>query len=116
MSDHGKPLIENLVEAIKGYFSVTGLMLLGVYMVKNASDAPFGVTFINYVGGISAVFSGAIIGLWYSVYMIQKILTGTKNGSIRRIETIICGLIVVLASLIVLSIIYGSVVMSCGIK
>jgi hypothetical protein len=114
MSDHPTSLIETLVDAIKGYFSITGLMLVGVYMLKNADEAPFGATYIHYIGGGAAVLAGAIIGLWYSAHLIRKIVSERKTGALTALETAQFLCIVVLACTLVTSVILGSITMTCG--
>ena len=112
MSD--KPIIEHLVEAIKGYFSITGLIIIGVYLVKEASDAPFHLHFINYVSGFLAIAMGSIIGVWYSIHTLHKLLIEKRKGAIRYAEFVVYGSFILFAFLVVASIVAGAVSMSCG--
>ena len=114
MSDAPKSLIETLVEAIKGYFSITGLILVGIYMLRNPDTSPFGLSFLNYLGDFSATIAGSGIGVWYSVHLWRKLYSHTNRENFRKGERILYGIFIVLASVIVISILAGAVTMSCG--
>jgi hypothetical protein len=114
MSDHSKSLIESLVEAIKGFFSITGLILVGIYMLKNPEVLPFGLTFINTTGAFSAIIAGSVIGIWYAIHLLRKVFSSARKESYHRVEIILYGIFVVLALAVVLSILAGAVTMSCG--
>lgn len=109
-----KPIIENMVESIKGYFSITGLIVLGVYLINNADAAPFHITAINYLSGALAILIGAVVGLWYSAHIFHKLIRERRSGLVTRFQAIAYGTFVVLATLVIASIVFGSVTQSCG--
>jgi hypothetical protein len=109
-----KPIIEGMVESIKGYFSISGLMVVGVYLINNADAAPFHLSVINYISGALAILIGAVVGIWYSVHIFHKLVLERRSGMITRLEGIAYGIFVVLASLVIASILLGSITQSCG--
>jgi hypothetical protein len=109
-----KPIIESMVESIKGYFSISGLMVVGVYLVHNAHEAPFHLTFINYISGFLAIAIGAVVGIWYSAHIFHKLVLERRSGAVTRLQGVVYGIFVVLATLVIASIVLGSVAQSCG--
>ncbi len=109
-----KPIIESMVESIKGYFSISGLMVVGVYLINNADAAPFHLTVLNYVSGALAILIGAVIGIWYSVHIFHKLVLERRSGAITKFQGVTYGIFVVLATLVITSILFGSVTQSCG--
>jgi hypothetical protein len=109
-----KPIIENMVESIKGYFSISGLMVVGVYLINNAAAAPFNLPAINYVSGAIAILVGAVVGIWYSLHIFHKLIRERRSGLLTRIESIAYGIFVALATVVIATIVFGSVTQSCG--
>src|SRR5258708_2068040 len=106
--DH-KPIIEHLVESIKAYFSITGLIVVGVYLINNADEAPFAWHFVNYLSGFLAIAIGAVVGCWYSCHIFNKLIRERRQGTASRAEAIAYGLFIVLATLVIAAIVLGSV-------
>lgn len=112
MSD--KSTIENLVEIIKAYFSIAGLITLGVYLVKNVSAAPFHWHLINYLSGWLAIGLGSVIGVWYAFHNFRKYHAMRKQGAYGMISSLVIGTIMALILLLMVSIVIGAVAMSCS--
>lgn len=115
MSHHPRSIIETLAEAIKGYFSICGLVVLGIYLVKSPDMAPFGVAAISYLGGISAVVIGSVVGVWYYVHLVRSIYTLRDLGSAgRRGEKLVFSLFLLLSSFVLVSLIASGLKMTCS--
>jgi hypothetical protein len=112
MSD--KSTIENLVEIIKAYFSITGVITLGVYLVKNVSAAPFHWHIINYVSGWLAIGLGSAIGIWYAFHNFRKYHAHSKEAAYGIVSSLAIGVIMILIMLLMISIVIGAVAMSCS--
>jgi hypothetical protein len=112
MSD--KSIVENLVELIKAYFSIAGVITLGVYLVKNVSAAPFHWHFINYLSGWLAIGLGSVIGLWYACHNFRKYHALKKDARYGIVSSVVLGTIMALILLLMISIVIGAVAMSCS--
>ena len=110
-----KPLIENIAESIKSYFSISGVIVIGVYMVHNAESAAFGLKILNLIGGFLAIIMGSIIGVWYSFHMFHKLLHDENRKSLNLFQGILYGSFVFIAFIVIITIILGSVTSSCGV-
>jgi hypothetical protein len=108
-----KATIEHMVEIIKSYFSIAGLISLGVYLVKNVATAPFHWHAANYVSGGLAIGLGSVIGIWYAFHNFKKYHTFARGTSYGTASSIIVGAIMVLTLLMMMSLVIGAVAMSC---
>ena len=115
MSSDGKKLIEVIVDAIKGYFSINGLILIGVYLIRSPEAAPFGYRFINYLSGFVAVITGSVIGIWYTFHLAKTFHPGTGTGPWKGFQRGVWAAFVASAVLVILAVITGALTMSCGI-
>jgi len=115
MSDHhGTSIVENLVEIIKAYFSIAGVITLGVYLVKTANAAPLHWHFVNYLSGWLAIGLGSGIGIWYACHNFAKYHALRKNSSYGVVSSIFLGTLMLLILLLMISIVIGAVAMSCS--
>ena len=114
MSSPSSPLIEKLVDAIKGYFSITGLMLVGIYLIKTPNEVPYLSHYLSYVGGFCAIVSGSIISIWYSFHLFRNVFLESERTSYKTIEVVLYGGILVMAFSLVITIIAGAIAMSCS--
>lgn len=114
MSLEGKRLIEVIVDAIKGYFSINGLILLGVYLIRTPEDAPFGYRFINYLSGFVAVITGSTIGCWYTIHLAKTFHPNPGRGPWWHLQRAVWVAFVLSAILTILTVIAGAITMSCG--
>ncbi|MEO7599124.1 MAG: hypothetical protein ABIV50_09355 [Opitutus sp.] len=114
MSSDGRKLIDVIVDAIKGYFAINGLILIGVYLIRSPEAAPFGYRFINYVSGFVAVTTGSVIGVWYTFHLAMTFHPGTAAGPWKRFQRGVWAAFVASAVLTILSVITGAITMSCG--
>ena len=74
MLTHPPTAIERIVEAIKGYFSIVGLLLAGLYMIHSPFRSTRLLTWISYAGGYTAVLCGTVICVWYSAFLLKALL------------------------------------------
>jgi hypothetical protein len=109
-----KPLVESLVESIKGYFSITGLIILGIYLVKTPEDAPFHWPLLSYLSGTIAILIGGGVGVWYSIHVVHHLLVERRGGEVGRWDFLILLTFISCALLVILSIVLGALTMSCG--
>ncbi len=109
-----KPVIENLVESIKGYFSITGVIIIGLYLINNASGNPV-FKIIDYVSGFAAIILGSGIGLWYTFHVIGKLLKAKEGTSTSIFQGVVYGVFALLIFLIIGSVIFGSIRNSCEV-
>jgi hypothetical protein len=114
MSNNNQALIAVIVDAIKGYFSIIGLILVGVYLIKNPEEAAFGFHLLNYLGGWVAMITGTAIGGWYTVYLAKTIHPGSGAGFLNRMKRVVWGMFVGSTVLIIVTVVTGAITMSCG--
>jgi hypothetical protein len=109
-----KPVIERLVESIKAYFSITGLIVVGVYLVNNADEAPFGWRIVDQASGFVAIGIGAIVACWYGLHVAHELIRERHQGELGRAAAIAYGVFIALATLVVAAIVLGAITQSCG--
>ena len=107
-------VIEQLVDAIKGYFSITGLLLVGIYLIKNPMESFLHLSWVNYLGGISAILVGAVTGVWYSFHLLKTVLPAGGPAGTNRLQHVMVWTLVLLSCLLILTVVLGAVTMSCG--
>ena len=107
-------VIEQLVDAIKGYFSITGLLLVGIYLIKNPMESFLHLSWVNYLGGISAILVGAVTGVWYSFHLLKTVLPAGSPSRGNRLQHVMVWTLVILSCLLILTVVLGAVTMSCG--
>ena len=107
-------VIEKLVDSIKGYFSITGLLLVGIYLIKNPMESFLHLSWFNYLGGISAILVGAITGVWYSIHLLKTVLPADPPTSGGWLQRLVVWTLVILSCLLILTVVLGAVSMSCG--
>ena len=107
-------VIEQLVDSIKGYFSITGLLLVGIYLIKNPMESFLHLHWVNYLGGASAILVGAITGVWYSLHLLKTVLPADAPSKPGWLQRIVVWTLVALSFLLILTVVLGAVSMSCG--
>lgn len=112
-ADH-KPVIENLVESIKGYFSITGVIIIGLYLINNASSNPL-FKAIDYVSGFAAIVLGSGIGLWYTFHVFHKLFKAKGGTSSGFLQGTVYSIFMLLIFLIICSVVFGSIRNSCDV-
>jgi hypothetical protein len=106
--------IDKLVEIIKAYFSIAGLITLGVYLAKNVSAAPFHWHIVHYLGGWLAIGLGSVIGVWSAIHNVTKFHASRQGSRHRTALSLAIGALMILGLPLMLSIVIGAVAMSCS--
>jgi hypothetical protein len=109
-----KAHIEKLVEAIKGYFSIIGLLLVGIYLIKSPGESFLRIPFFNYLGGLSAVLVGTITGVWYSAHLMAEVLPAHERTNFGQARVLLLWALAILSLLVLLTVTLGAISMSCG--
>jgi vacuolar-type H+-ATPase subunit I/STV1 len=112
---HQTSAIERIVEAIKGYFSIVGLMLAGLYLLHSPFRSTRLLTWLSYAGGLTAVLCGTVICVWYSVFLLRALLIPDDFHKHSRTKKALFWGLLALAAVILVSIIIGAITMTCDI-